>query len=79
MPGFISQIISFFQTALTWVAVLAIPTAGVMVTYHAIMRSTAVDEMTAMHHSRAIRNSVIYGAIAILGGGIVSAILGAFH
>ncbi len=35
--------------------------------------------MTMLHHSRGLRNTVIYGGISLLAGGIVSAILGQFH
>lgn len=78
-PSFISQIVSFFQTALTWVTVLAIPAVGVTAGWHALMRSTSQDEMTALSHSKGLRNTVMYGGVSILAGGIVSAILSQFH
>lgn len=79
VPSFIAQITAFFQTALGWVTALAIPGVGLTAGWHALMRSTAQDEMTMVHHSKALRNTVIYGGISILAGGIVSAILGQFH
>ncbi len=79
MPPFVSEIVAFFQTALTWVTALAVPGVGLSAGWHALMRSTAQDEMTMQHHSRALRNAVIYGGIAILAGGITSAVLGQFH
>lgn len=79
MPSFVTQIVGFFQSALTWVTALAVPGVGLAAGWHALMRSTAQDEMTMQHHSRALRNAVIYGGIAILAGGIVSAVLGQFH
>ena len=30
------------------------------------MRATAQDEMTMLHHSRGLRNTVIYGGISLL-------------
>jgi len=75
---FINSIISFFQTVLTWLTALAIPVVAVMATYHAIMRSTAQDEHTAMGHSKSLTNTIKYGVIAILAGSIVSTILGMF-
>lgn len=79
MPSFITEITSFFQTAGTWIVGLAIPAVGATAGWHALMRSTAQDEMTMIHHSRALRNTIIYGGVAILAGGIVDAILQSFH
>lgn len=79
MPSFIAQLIAFFQTALGWVVALAVPGVGLTAGWHALMRSTAQDEMAMMHHSKALRNTVIYGGISILAGGIVTAVLGQFH
>lgn len=79
MPSFISQLISFLQTALTWVTALAIPATALTAGYHALMRATAQEEMAAMHHARALKNSLVYGVIVILAGSITSAVLGAFH
>lgn len=78
-PSFISQITSFFSTALGWVTALAIPGVGLTAGWHALMRSTAQDEMTAMTHSRGLRNTILYGGVSILAGGIVSAVLSQFH
>ncbi|MHB1128267.1 MAG: hypothetical protein ACYC2T_15205 [Bacillota bacterium] len=78
MPSFILQLISFFQAALTWITALAIPATALTAGYHALMRATAQDEMSAMHHGRALRNAFIYGAIVILAGGITTAVMGAF-
>lgn len=77
-PAFITKIISFFQTALTWLVALAIPVVAVMATYHAIMRATAQDEHTAIAHSKSLKNTIVYGVLAILAGGIVSTVLGMF-
>lgn len=79
MPTFINQIISFLQTALTWVTALAIPATALTAGYHALMRATSQDDMAAMHHSRALKNSLVYGVIVILAGAITTAVLGAFH
>ena len=79
MPPFVSEIVGFFQTALTWITALAVPGVGLSAGWHALMRSTAQDEMAMQHHSRALRNAVIYGGIAILAGGITSAVLSQFH
>ncbi|MHB1128382.1 MAG: hypothetical protein ACYC2T_15840 [Bacillota bacterium] len=78
MPSFVLQLISFFQAALTWITALAIPATALTAGYHALMRATAQDEMSAMNHGRALRNAFIYGAIVILAGGITSAVMGAF-
>ncbi|MBS3976631.1 MAG: hypothetical protein KGZ75_07900 [Syntrophomonadaceae bacterium] len=78
MPDFVSQLVGFFRTALTWVVALAIPAVALTSGYHALMRSMAQDEMAAMHHARSLKGTLIYGVIVILAGGIVSAILGAF-
>lgn len=79
MPTFINQIIVFLQSALTWVTALAIPATALTAGYHALMRATAQDDMAAMHHSRALKNSLIYGVIVILAGAITSTVLGAFQ
>ena len=79
MPAFGTQITGFFSTALGWVTALAVPGVGLTAGWHALMRATAQDEMTMLHHSRGLRNTVIYGGISLLAGGIVSAILGQFH
>ena len=79
MPSFVTQIAGFFSTALGWVTALAVPGVGLTAGWHALMRATAQDEMTMLHHSRGLRNTVIYGGISLLAGGIVSAILGQFH
>ena len=79
MPSFVTQITGFFSTALGWVTALAVPGVGLTAGWHALMRATAQDEMTMLHHSRGLRHTVIYGGISLLAGGIVSAILGQFH
>ena len=79
MPSFVTQITGFFSTALGWGTALAVPGVGLTAGWHALMRATAQDEMTMLHHSRGLRNTVIYGGISLLAGGIVSAILGQFH
>ena len=79
MPSFVTQITGFFSTALGWVTALAVPGVGLTAGWHALMRATAQDEMTMLHHSRGLRNTVIYGGISLLAGGIVSAILGQFR
>ena len=79
MPSFVTQITGFFSIALGWVTALAVPGVGLTAGWHALMRATAQDEMTMLHHSRGLRNTVIYGGISLLAGGIVSAILGQFH
>ena len=79
MPSFVTQITGFFSTALGWVTALAVPGVGLTAGWHALMRATAQDEMTMLHHSRGLRNTVIYGGISLLAGGVVSAILGQFH
>jgi|GEM_PF-1394870 len=78
MPGFETQIITGFQTLMTWIAGLAIPGTGAVLGWHALMRGTAQDEMTAQHHSRAMRSAVIFGGLTIIGGALVSALLGLF-
>lgn len=52
MPSFVSQLIAFLETALTWVTALAIPATALTAGYHALMRATAQDEMAALHHAR---------------------------
>ena len=79
MPSFVTQITGFFSTALGWVTALAVPGVGLTAGWHALMRATAQDETTMLHHSRGLRNTVIYAGISLLAGGIVSAILGQFH
>lgn len=79
MPEFVVQLTGFFRTALTWVVALAIPAVALTAGYHALMRSLAQDEMAALHHTRALKGTLIYGVIVLLAGGIVSAVLGAFR
>jgi hypothetical protein len=78
-PDFVGQIISFFHTATGWVTALAIPGTALVAGWHALMRATAQDEVAMMHHSRGLRNTVMYGGMAILAGAITTAILGQFH
>ncbi len=79
VPSFVAQIVSFFQAALGWVTALAVPAVALVAGWHALMRSTAQDELSMQHHGRALRNALIYGAIAVLAGGLTSAVLGQFH
>lgn len=79
MPSFVSQLISFLQTALTWVTALAIPATALTAGYHALMRTTAQDDMAAIHHARALKNALTYGVITILAGAITTAVLSSFH
>lgn len=79
MPSFVSQIISFLESALTWITALAVPATALTAGYHALMRATAQDEMAAMNHARALKNAFMYGVIVILAGAITTAVLGAFH
>ena len=79
MPSFVTEIVAFFHDALGWVTALAVPGVGLAAGWHALMRATAQDELSMQHHGRALRNAVIYGGIAILAGGITSAVLGQFH
>lgn len=79
MPAFINQLISFLQSALAWVVALAIPATALTAGYHALMRATAQDEMTALQHSRALKNALVYGVVVILAGSITNAVLGAFR
>lgn len=78
-PAFINQIVSFLQQALTWVVALAVPATALTVAYHALMKASAQDEMTAVHHARGMKNALVYGVVVILAGSIVSAVLGAFR
>ncbi|MBC7337864.1 MAG: hypothetical protein H5U01_16550 [Clostridia bacterium] len=77
-PEFVQQIISFLQAALTWVTALAVPATAITVAYHALMKSTAQDEMTAVAHARGLKNALVYGGTTILAGSITSAILSFF-
>lgn len=77
-PAFIDQIISFLQAALNWVTALAVPATALTVGYHALMKTTAQDEMTAVAHARGMKNALIYGGTTILAGSITSAILSFF-
>lgn len=79
MPEFVTDLINFFRTALTWVVGLAIPAVALTAGYHALMRALAQDEMAAVHHTRALKGTLTYGVIVLLAGGIVTAILGAFR
>lgn len=79
MPGFVSQLVAFLQSALTWVVALAIPATALTAGYHALMRATAHDDMAAMHHARALKNALTYGVITILAGAITTAVLSSFH
>lgn len=78
-PAFIQQIVSFLQAALTWIVALAVPATAITMGYHALMRSTAQDEMTAVHHARGMKNALVYGGVTILAGSITSAVLSFFH
>ncbi len=40
------------------------------------MRAWATDEHTAMQHSQALRNTIIWGVVAILAGTLVRAVIG---
>jgi len=77
-PAFINTIISFLNQALGWLVALAIPATALVAGYHALARASAEDEMVAAQHSRALKNSIIYGVVTILAGSIVTAILSAF-
>lgn len=77
-PAFVDQIISFAQAAFSWLTALAIPVTGLAVGYHALMRSAAQDEMTSLHHARAMRTALTYGAVTIAASGITSAVLSFF-
>jgi len=78
MPAFVSDIISFFQTALTWITAVAIPVVALTATWHALMRSSAQDEHDAARHAKALRSTLVFGVTAILAGAIVSTVLGFF-
>lgn len=78
MPAFVDQLVSFFRTALTWITILAIPATALTFGYHTLMRTTALDEMAAAHHQRAMKSSVVYGVLVILAGSIVTAVLSFF-
>lgn len=75
MPTFIDQAVNLFDSALNWLMALAIPGTALAVGYHALMKSTAQDEMTAVSHSRGMKNALMYGALTLGAGGITKAVL----
>lgn len=78
MPGWVTQIVSLFQAATSWIFYLAIPAVGLVMGYHALAKSTATDEMVATAHQRALGNTLKYGIITLISTGIVSTVLGFF-
>jgi heme/copper-type cytochrome/quinol oxidase subunit 2 len=79
MPTFITQVTTFFQSALTWILYITVPAVGLTAAWHALMRSTAQDESAVIHHSRALRNTIIYGGLALIAAAIVQQVLGFFN
>lgn len=79
MPSFVTQALTFIQDVSKWIALLAIPGTGVFVAYHALAQGMSHDEMSAAQHSRALRKTLIYGAITVASGAIVSTVLGYFR
>lgn len=75
-PVFITKLLNLFQAVTLWITILAIPAAALVAAWHAMARSSAMDDMEAMHHSRAIRSSIIYGGVTLVIGSVVTAALG---
>ncbi|WP_213974699.1 hypothetical protein [Tepidanaerobacter acetatoxydans] len=78
MPSFVTGLQNLIKAATGWVTGLAAVTMVLMVSYHALMRSTAQDEMAATQHSRAIGNVLKYGVIVIIANVLVSTIVSYF-
>lgn len=75
MPDFVNQAVNFFDSALNWLMALAVPGTALAVGYHALMKSTAQDEMSAVTHARGMKNALLYGALTLGAGGITKAVL----
>ena len=78
MPSFITGLQNLIKAATSWIAGLAVVTMVLMISYHALMRSTAQDEMAATQHSRAIGNVLKYGVIVVVANVLVSTIVSYF-
>lgn len=78
MPSFIIGLKNLMSDATGWISGLAAVTMILMISYHALMRSTAQDEMAATQHSRAIGNVLKYGVIVIIANVLVSTIVSYF-
>ncbi|HHW02057.1 MAG TPA: hypothetical protein GXX35_04485 [Thermoanaerobacterales bacterium] len=78
MPSFVTGLKNLITAATGWISGLAAVTMVLMVSYHALMRSTAQDEMAATQHSRAIGNVLKYGVIVIIANVLVSTIVSYF-
>lgn len=78
MPSFVISLINLITAATGWISGLAVVTMVLMVSYHALMRSTSQDEMSANQHSRAINNVLKYGIIVIIANVLVNTIVSYF-
>lgn len=78
MPSFITGLQKLIQDATKWVGALGAITMILMISYHALMRTTAQDEMVATQHSRAIKNVLKYGVIVVIASVLVNTIVGYF-
>ena len=78
MPSFITSLQNLISDATTWIMGLAVLVMVLMVSYHALMRTTAQDEHSAMQHTRSIKNVLMYGVVVIIASALVKTIAGYF-
>lgn len=78
MPSFITGLQRLIQDATKWVGGLGTVTMILMVSYHALMRTTSQDQTDAMRHARSIRNVLKYGVIVVVASVLVNTIVGYF-
>lgn len=78
MPSFITGLQRLIQDATKWVGGLGAVSMILMVSYHALMRTTAQDEGDAMRHARAISNVLKYGIMVVISSVLVNTIVGYF-
>ena len=78
METFLGQITNLAQAVTRWIAIVTVPVAGATFGYHAFARKASHDESVAMQHSRAMTNTLKYGALVLASSTIVTAILSFF-
>ncbi len=75
LSGILAHIQTLLTTAGTGVTALGVPGGGLMVGYHALMRSLNDDPQSVAHHTSSIRK-VLVGTAMIAGSGVLVAVAG---
>lgn len=78
MPSFVTSLQNLISDATSWIMGLAVLVMVLMVSYHALMRTTSQDEHSAMKHSKSIKNVLMYGVIVVIASALVKTIVGYF-